>query len=101
MESLLKGIPHDILVTGKTQEQHLENLKEVLVHFQQARLHLKKQKCQFLTRSVEYLGYVIDQHGLHPSEEKVKTVKSVPKPQNLTELKAYLGLLTTVNFYQM
>ena len=64
------------------------------MRFRQAGLRLKKQKCQFLAKSVEYLGYTIDQQGIHPSEEKVKAIKSAPSPQNLTELKAYLGLLT-------
>ena len=58
MESLLSGIPNvlvyldDILVTGPTQEQHVNNLHEVLGRFHQAGLHLKKKKCQFLVKSV-------------------------------------------------
>ena len=102
MESLLKGIPNvlvyldDILITGQSQEQHIKNLQEVLIRFRQAGLRLKKQKCQFLVKSVEYLGFTIDQQGLHPSAEKIKAIKAAPNPRNLTELKAYLGLL---NYY--
>ena len=97
MESLLKGIPNvlvylnDILITGPTQEQHMKNLIAVLSSFRQAGLRLKKQKCRFLAKSVEYLGFTIDQQGVHPSEGKVQAIKSA---QNLTEFKAYLGLLT-------
>ena len=47
-----------------------------------------------MSPSVEYLGYVIDKDGLHPSQQKVKAVKNAPRPNNTTELKAYLGLLT-------
>ena len=100
MESLLKGIPNvlvyldDILVTGHTQERHFSNLHEVLLCFRQAGLRLKKQKCQFLVKSVDYLGYTIDQKDIHPFEGKVEAVKAAPNPKNLTELKAYLGLLT-------
>ena len=43
---------------------------------------------------MEYLGFTIDQQGVHPSEGKVQAIKSAPNPQNRTELKAYLGLLT-------
>ena len=39
-------------------------------------------------------GVSIDQQGIHPSEGKVKAIKAAPNPRNLTELKAYLGLLT-------
>ena len=84
----------DILITGPTQEQHMKNLHAVLNCFCQAGLRLKKQKCRFLAESVEYLGFTIDQLGVHPSEGKVKAIKSAPNPKNLTELKAYLWLLT-------
>ena len=66
----------------------------MLLRFRQAGLCLKKQKCQFLVKSVDYLGYTIDQKGIHPFEGKVEAVKAAPNPKNLTELKAYLGLLT-------
>ena len=44
--------------------------------------------------SVTYLGYRIDAEGLHPVEEKVKAVQAAPEPQNTSELKSYLGLLS-------
>ena len=100
MESLLKSIPNvlvyldNILITGPTQKQHMKNLLAVLSSVRQAGLCLKKQKCRFLAKSVEYLGFAIDQQGVHPSEGKVQAIKSAPNPQNLTGLKAYLGLLT-------
>ena len=100
MESLLQGIPHvlvyldDVLITGPSQSEHLNILKEVLLRFKQAGLRLKKQKCQFLMKSVDYLGHVIDRHGIRPSSTKVKAIKAAPKPRNVLELRAYLGLLT-------
>ena len=41
-----------------------------------------------------YLGHRIDQFGLHPISEKVKAIQKAPAPSNVSELKAYLGLLT-------
>ena len=99
IESVLQGIPHvlvyldDILVTGQNTEEHLKNLEEVLSRLQQAGLRLKSSKCVFMSPSVEYLGYHNDKDGLHSSEKKVKAVKDAPTPRNITELKAYLGLL--------
>ena len=43
-----------------------------------------------------YLGHVIDEHGLRPTQDKVQAVLAAPEPKNVTELKAYLGLL---NYY--
>lgn len=63
MESLLSGIPgvvvyiDDVLVTGKTQEEHLKALDEALGRMREAGLRLRKDKCVFLAPSVVYLGH--------------------------------------------
>ena len=57
-------------------------------------LELNNNKSTFLSPSVVYLGHRIDQNGLHPSDDKVHTVKDAPCPTNITQLKVYLGLLT-------
>ena len=44
--------------------------------------------------SVTYLGHQVDKDGIHPLTEKVQAVQKVPEPKNVTELKAYLGLLS-------
>ena len=66
-------------------------LAEVLRKLREAGLHLIKV---FLAPSVIYLGHVIDSQGLHPTQEKVKAIQDAFKPNNVTELKSYLGLLT-------
>jgi len=43
-------------------------------------LRLNRDKCVFLAETVVLLGHKIDQHGLHPMEEKVRAVQAAPKP---------------------
>ena len=51
MDAILQGLPHvicyldDILVTGTTDQEHLENLEEVLSRLEQHGIHLKQDKC--------------------------------------------------------
>ncbi|XP_070381275.1 uncharacterized protein [Dermacentor albipictus] len=103
MESLLRGCHQtvvyfdDILVSGVSEEDHRNNLEEVLRRLSGAGLRLKLQKCVFEATSVEYLGYVIDKHGLHPAPEKVEAIVRAPAPSDTRELQSYLGLL---NFYR-
>ena len=103
IESLLQGIPNvcvyidDILVAGKTYQEHINSLEKVLARLSEAGLRLKKEKCCFTTPSVTYLGYCINKDGIHPTMEKVKAIKEAPQPQNVTQLKAYLGLLSYYN----
>ena len=102
MDSILQGIPSvkcyidDILITGANDEEHLQNLEQVLQRLETEGMRLKKSKCQFLKPSVEYLGHRVDSTGLHPTEDKLKAVAEAPPPRNLKELRSFLGLL---NYY--
>ena len=102
MESLLQDIPSvvvyidDILIAGATEAEHLQTLDQVLERLESAGLTLKKEKCAFASTSVTYLGHIIDRDGIHPTPDKVQAVQQAPTPQNITELKAFLGLL---NYY--
>lgn len=51
----------------------------------------------YLKKSVEYLGYIIDKHGLHKSPKKVKAILNCERPTNVSELKSFLGL---INYYR-
>lgn len=86
----------DILVTGATVEDHLANLDKVLSIIATAGLKLNKAKCEFLLPKVVYLGHMIDGNGLHPTKEKVRAVQEAPRPQNITELRSFLGI---INYY--
>ena len=54
-------------------------------------------ECYFMAESVEYLGHVIDAKGLHPTEAKVLAVQNAPVPQDIMQLKSFLGL---INYYR-
>ncbi|CAC5395318.1 unnamed protein product [Mytilus coruscus] len=87
----------DILITGKTREEHLNTLSEVLSRFTRIGIRLKRQKCMFMAEEVVYLGFKINKHGIFPVESKVETIDKAPSPTNVTELKAYLGMLNYYN----
>ena len=99
MDTILQGVPNticyldDILVTGKNETEHLRNLEEVLKQLQQNGLRVKPAKCKFLQPSVEYLGHRIDASGVHTTMKKVEAIKRAPTPQNIQQLRAFLGLL--------
>ena len=102
MEGLLRDIPStvvyidDILITGTTEEEHLQNIDKVLTRLGEEGLTLKKGKCQFLLDKVEYLGHSISEDGLQPTENKVRAIREAPAPQNVSQLRSFLGM---VNYY--
>uniref|UniRef100_A0A672GZN6 ribonuclease H n=1 Tax=Salarias fasciatus TaxID=181472 RepID=A0A672GZN6_SALFA len=102
MDQVLQGLPNvhcfldDILVTGKDDAHHLENLDAVLHRLEQFGLRVKREKCEFFQQSLEYLGHVIDEKGLHKSPDKIRAILDAPEPTNTTQLRSFLGL---VNYY--
>ena len=56
-------------------------------------LRLNKDKCKLKHERLSYFGHVIDKDGVSPSDEKVKAIQEFSPPQNIKELKQYLGLV--------
>ena len=99
MDTLLQGVPNtlcyldDILITDKTDAEHLQNLEEVLKRLQNNGLRVKPDKCRFMEPSVEYLGHCINASGVHTTTQKVDAILKAPIPQNTQQLRSFLGLL--------
>ena len=68
----------------------------MLQKLQEHGLRVRKEKCEFLQPSVEYLGHKIDANGLHALESKLEAITKAPIPRNIQELRSFLGLL---NYY--
>ncbi len=98
-ESLVASIPNvavyldDILLTGLSDQDHPATLNWVLARLQEAGLRLKHNKCACMGQEAEFLGHKVDTSGLHPLPHKVRVIQKAPAPTNVTELRAYLGLL--------
>ena len=99
MDQILKDIPNtscildDIIITGKSDEEHLET---VLQRLQDYNLRVNRDKCSFFREEITYCGHKINANGLHKTQDKIKAVINAPVPENVTQLRAFLGL---VNYY--
>ena len=102
MEKILAGIDKvavyidDIIVGGPSKEEHIHILREVFIRLRDANVRAKKSKCRFVQKEVVYLGYRIDEHGVHPTEEHLEAIRSMPTPTNAKELRSFLGM---INYY--
>ena len=86
----------DLIITGKTYDEHIENLTALFRRLDEFGFRVKREKCEFFKNSVEYLGHIIDKHGKRPSDTSIDAIKRLPKPTNLRELQAFLG---KINYY--
>jgi hypothetical protein len=87
----------DILIYNKTWVEHLQHIQQVLHTLRQHKLYTNLEKCSFGMDRVHYLGYIIDQHGIHVDPAKIQVIRDWPAPTTLTELRSFLGL---ANFYR-
>ena len=67
----------DVLVHGRTVEEHDKSLVAVLHRLEQAGLTLNQEKCRFSQSQVKFLGQVVDQSGIRPNPEKIQAIQSV------------------------
>ena len=84
----------DVIVFGRTFDEHLQRLSQVLSRFRQANLKVNLTKCQFFKKSVSFLGHVISHKGIETDPKKTEAVRSWPPPENIEELRSFLGLAT-------
>eukprot|EP00731_Ephydatia_muelleri_P012616 Em0006g1510a len=85
----------DILVSGDTASSHLQNLRALFQRLQERGLRCRLEKCSFAQPSVEYLGFIISNHGIAKGH-KVDAVVSMPAPTDVSSLRSFLG---SVQFY--
>lgn len=82
----------DCIVFGKSFDEQLVRLEEVLQRFQKAGLKLKPSKCNFFQREVRFLGHLVSAEGIQPDPANVQKIKDWPKPRCVTDIRVVLGM---------
>lgn len=99
IEQVLQGVPFtscvldDMIISGKTDEEHLANLDAVLERLEKFGLRANLNKCDFFQEQVSYCGHMISEEGLKKSPDKVNAVLKAPRPENIQQLRSFLGLV--------
>lgn len=82
----------DLLILASNVEQGIERLRIVLEVLTKAGFSLNLAKCVFLSRRVEYLGFVVDDGRVMPNPKKVEALTQLPPPRTVTQLRQFIGL---------
>ena len=91
------GYLDDILVCSLDMETHLEHLRKLFIKLRETDLKLKKVKCKFLKKHIQYLGHIVSGKGITPMPEKLACIQEMPPPKTPKEVKQFLGL---IGYYQ-
>ncbi len=87
----------DVLIFASCFIQMIDRIKLVLDRIRSAGMTLHPGKCQWIKKTVTFLGHKLTADGLRPDDQKVEVVAKCPTPKNQNELRAILGLM---NYYR-
>jgi hypothetical protein len=82
----------DIFIFRKSREDHVINVKEVMDVLKKENFFLKTSKCEFGNTSLVYLGNIVGGGELKIDLSKVKVILDWPKPNNVIEVRRFLGV---------
>ena len=64
----------DVVITTPTLEDHIERLDGVFACMKKLGLKCKPSECEILKDSINYLGRMVDRHGIRPDPDAVEAV---------------------------
>ena len=71
-----------VVISGQTDQEHLNSLTTVLQRLSAAGMKLKSEKCHSMLQEVEHLGHTISAKGLQPTTQKVHAIVDAMMPHN-------------------
>lgn len=86
------NISDDILVYGKTQEDHNKSLRETLQRLREKGLTLHSEKCSYSKSKLEFFGYIFSDKGMSADPQKVEEILKLAVPTNTSEVRSLLGM---------
>jgi hypothetical protein len=87
----------DILIFSRNWEEHMRHIQQVLTTLWKHKLYANLENFSFGMNMIQYLGDIVDEHGVHVDPAKIQVIREWTAPTTLTELRSFLGL---ANFYR-
>ena len=97
MTGILKDFPYaiayldDIIIFSKTPQEHLSHICMVLEKLKTANLSMKKSKCSFFSKEIQYLSHILSITGIRPLPSKTQTIQHMNPPTTPKQVRAFIG----------
>ena len=89
----VQNILDDIIVHALNQQEDDKRLEKVLNVLQEKGITLNREKYLFNMPKLEFMGMVLSECGVGPSEAKVSAVMNSREPTSVSEVRSWLGLV--------
>ena len=90
-------IVDDILAVAPTYQQHLQQVIQILQRCDDRGITLNSEKFQFARNEVKFCGYKITPAGYTSDNEKARAIADFPRPENITDLRSFMGLVNQLS----
>ncbi|KAF1331706.1 reverse transcriptase, partial [Globisporangium splendens] len=91
---------HSKTTNGKSDvDVHLDHLRQVFQVMRENKLYANLKKCMFFAPEIPVLGCFVGKSGVRVDPEKVKAIDNWPVPQNVKQLRQWLGLANYLHKY--
>ena len=87
-----ENILGDIVVHGPDAEIHDQRLHQIKERLQDCGLTLNAEKCLFNMDRLVFMGMLLSETGIEPTEHRVKAVLEAGEPKSATDVRSFLGL---------
>ncbi|KII62529.1 Retrovirus-related Pol polyprotein [Thelohanellus kitauei] len=85
----------DVIIFSPDWNSHLSDVRQALRVITAAGLKLRKDKCQFGMKQIDFLGHKISKMGISVDPDRTSCFKSWRTPFSVKELQCFLGSYQT------
>ena len=88
----VKNIADDIIVFGKTRQEHDLSQEQCLKRLSNKGLRLNQSKCKFLDTTLSFFGQVFSSQACKPDAKRVQDWQNAQVPRNVHDVRSLLGM---------
>ena len=93
----VKSIADDILVFGKSIDEHNANLEALLIRLLEAGLTINRKECVIGVKEVSFFGHWVSAACIRPMIKE--TLREIQRPQTKSEVRSYMGIVNFIGKY--
>lgn len=82
----------DLIIAGKDEKEHNEILSKVIARARDCGVKFNKNKIQFKSSEVKYVGHIISKDGIKPDPSHIEAILKMPTPENKGDVMRLLGM---------
>ncbi|RUS90003.1 hypothetical protein EGW08_002270 [Elysia chlorotica] len=87
------NVADDIVVFGKTEAEHNDNMKELQRRCRERNIILNEEKACLKKTEIDFLGHTIGKDGLKPDTNKVRAILEMPEPKDVSAVRRFCGII--------